>query len=51
MKATTPDTNRADKGLSKYEMLRPLGQGAAGSVTLVRNKQDGQQYALKTINL
>jgi serine/threonine protein kinase len=28
-----------------------LGKGAAGSVNLVRNKLDGKEYALKTINL
>lgn len=39
------------KGLIKYENLRPLGKGAAGSVTLVRNRQDGLEYALKAINL
>lgn len=40
-----------EKGLFKYENIRPLGKGAAGSVNLVRNKLDGKEYALKTINL
>lgn len=39
------------KGLSKFEKIRPLGKGAAGSVDLVRNKIDGKEYALKAINL
>jgi serine/threonine protein kinase len=39
------------KGLAKYEMISSLGKGAAGEVSLVRNKVDGQQYALKKINL
>lgn len=51
MKTPTPAIAKQDKGLSKYEIIRPLGQGAAGAVSLVRNKQDGQQYALKTIHL
>ncbi len=48
-KATSVD--KAEKGLAKYETLRDLGAGAAGSVSLVRNKIDGKDYALKTINL
>ena len=44
-------TSKAEKGLSKYERIRPLGKGAAGEVELVRSKVDGEQYALKTINL
>ena len=44
-------TDQIEKGLFKYENVRPLGKGAAGSVNLVRNKLDTKQYALKTINL
>jgi len=44
-------SGKVEKGLFKYENLRPLGKGAAGSVTLVRNKLDGLEYALKAINL
>jgi hypothetical protein len=29
------------KGLAKYEMISSLGKGAAGEVSLVRNKVDG----------
>lgn len=34
--------SKAEKGLSKYERIRPLGKGAAGEVELVRSKQDGE---------
>jgi serine/threonine protein kinase len=51
MKQTQVLPNQNEKGLQKYETLRPLGKGAAGSVNLVRNKIDNKQYALKTINL
>lgn len=42
-------SGKAEKGLFKYENIRPLGKGAAGSVNLVRNKLDGKEYALKSI--
>jgi hypothetical protein len=35
-------TSKAEKGLSKYERIRPLGKGAAGEVELVRSKVDGE---------
>ena len=38
-------------GLAKYEKLRPIGQGAAGQVTLYKNIIDGKEYALKEIDL
>ena len=38
-------------GLSKYEKLRPLGQGSAGCVSLFRNIVDGKEYAMKEILL
>lgn len=44
-------SGKLEKGLFKYENIRPLGKGAAGSVNLVRNKLDGKEYALKAINL
>lgn len=47
----TVSVSKTEKGLSKYEKIRPLGKGAAGEVELVRSKTDGEQYALKTINL
>ena len=47
MKQVTSSSAKNEKGLFKYESIRPLGQGAAGAVTLVRNKLDGLQYALK----
>jgi serine/threonine protein kinase len=40
MKKAT-NVNKTDTGLAKYEIIRPLGKGAAGEVTLVRNKADG----------
>ena len=51
MKQTQIAPGQIEKGLQKYENIRSLGKGAAGQVNLVRNKLDGQQYALKTINL
>ena len=38
-------------GLAKYEKVRPLGQGAAGCVSLYRNVIDEKHYALKEIDL
>jgi len=53
MKKRTPASKDApvQSGLANYENLKFLGQGAAGAVSLVRNKQDGLLYALKAINL
>ena len=52
MKQTQVGQSEKDqKGLFKYENIRPLGKGAAGSVNLVRNKFDGKEYALKSIQL
>jgi serine/threonine protein kinase len=42
---------KSEKGLFKYENIRPLGKGATGEVKLVRNRIDGKEYALKSINL
>lgn len=38
-------------GLAKYEKIRPIGQGAAGTVNLYKNIVDGKEYALKEIDL
>ena len=38
-------------GLGKYEQLQEIGRGNAGTVNLVRNRENGILYALKTINL
>lgn len=51
MKKTTTSENKEETGLQKYERVRELGRGSAGSVTQIRYKYDGQFYALKTINL
>ena len=49
---TTPIANPDQlTGLAKYEKIRPIGQGAAGQVTLYKNIIDGKQYALKEIDL
>lgn len=37
--------------MEKYEYLRRIGQGMAGSVSLYRNKIDCEEYALKEIDL
>ena len=41
MKQTQIAPGQIEKGLQKYENIRPLGKGAAGQVNLVRNKLDG----------
>ena len=38
-------------GIAKYEIIRELGHGAAGKVHLIRSKEKGEFFALKTINL
>ena len=38
-------------GLAKYQKIRPLGQGSAGTVSLYKNIIDGKEYALKEIDL
>ena len=38
-------------GRDKFETVRNLGRGSAGTVDLVRSKLDGKHYALKCINL
>lgn len=37
--------------MSKYESVEEIGRGNAGTVTLVRNKENGEFFALKKINL
>ena len=37
--------------LSDFEILKQLGKGAFGSVSLVRRKKDSQTYAMKRIRL
>jgi NIMA (never in mitosis gene a)-related kinase len=37
--------------MQKYEYVKDLGAGSYGKVTLVRNKRDGEQLALKSIEL
>ena len=39
-----------EKGLARFEELRLLGRGAAGTVNLIRSKRTGDQFALKTMN-
>ena len=41
----------AEMNLSKYEIIKALGSGAAGSVDLVKHKETGDLFALKTIPL
>lgn len=52
-KIATPSPQPAlDKltGLAKYVINKPLGQGAAGCVSLYKNVIDGKEYALKSID-
>ena len=37
--------------LSDFEVIKQLGKGAFGSVSLVRRKKDSQTYAMKRIRL
>lgn len=43
--------NQELRGLSKYKYEKPLGQGAAGTVSVYKSKLDGQLYAVKEIDL
>lgn len=46
------DLNRPQPtGIAKYEHLRRIGQGMAGSVSVYRNVIDNDEYALKEIDL
>lgn len=47
----TPQEASNLTGLAKYENPRPIGQGAAGAVSVYRNVVDGEEYALKEIDL
>lgn len=40
-----------NKTLAQYQVIRLVGKGAAGSVSLVRNTANGEFYAQKTIEL
>ena len=41
-----------NKGMpSKYEIIKPLGQGSFGSAFLIKNKNDNKNYVLKNIPL
>lgn len=51
MKTITSSSDKSEKGLHKYEIIRYVDGGATGTINLVRNKHDGEQYALKQINL
>ncbi len=37
--------------LSDFEAVKDLGSGSFGSVKLVRKKDDGQTFAMKTVSL
>jgi len=39
------------QGLAKYEFVKPIGQGSAGTVSVWKSRVDGQLYALKEIDL
>lgn len=47
----TAGETEAEQSLSKYETIKALGSGAAGSVDLVKHKETGKLFALKTIPL
>ena len=38
-------------GLTNYVIIKEIGQGAAGTVSLVQRKSDNKEFALKKINL
>lgn len=37
--------------MNNYEEIKCIGNGSFGQVYLVKSKQDGQKYAVKTINI
>lgn len=39
------------QGLDKYEFIRPIGKGTEGIVSLQRNIIDGEEYAIKEIDM
>ncbi len=43
------DTEGSKLMAGRYEVLRPLGRGGMGKVFLVRDTQDGKEYALKAL--
>ena len=51
MKSQSDSAKKPTSGLAKYQTIKEVGRGNAGTVTLVLNNEDGMQYALKTINL
>lgn len=51
MRQAAISTTKTEKGLFKYEMIRYIDGGASGTINLVRSKHDGEQYALKQVNL
>lgn len=51
MSLNNVSADKSEKGLHKYERIRHVDAGATGQIDLVRNKHDGEQYALKQIKL
>jgi len=45
-----PDQKRAKPSLEDFTLVRVLGKGSFGKVTLVRGKKDGNLYAMKVLS-
>ena len=43
--------SKLSQGLAKYQVIKEIGRGNAGTVCLAENKENKEKYALKTINL
>jgi serine/threonine protein kinase len=44
-------SSSAKMGMSDFEILRKIGKGSFGAVYKVKRKKDGNEYALKKVNI
>ncbi len=44
-----PDTTIPPRGIDRYEVIRELGEGGTGAVFLARDRETGEQVALKKL--
>lgn len=48
--ASTRDIREKRVNFEDFETIKMIGRGAYGTVDLVRRKESGQVYAMKTLN-